>query len=87
MISLGPQCPERLLPRALCFRKSGEVLLLIRGSPDTLGKINIIKHDFVSLDIESKQLKNIGACRYQYYSFDSYEESLLLLDKTKAVSY
>ncbi|PQP99727.1 F-box/kelch-repeat protein [Prunus yedoensis var. nudiflora] len=32
LITLGPQGPERLLPRTLCFRKNGEVLLMLCGA-------------------------------------------------------
>ncbi|PQP99726.1 F-box protein CPR30 [Prunus yedoensis var. nudiflora] len=46
LITLGPEGPERLLPRALWFRKSGEVLVLLTDKS---------RQELVSLDLESKQ--------------------------------
>ncbi|CAL2254795.1 unnamed protein product [Prunus armeniaca] len=78
LITLGPQGPERLLPRALCFSKSGEVLLLLTKEG---------RRELVSLDLVSKQFKNLGISGYKYCTVDFYKESLLLLDKSDAESY
>ncbi|XP_048433623.1 F-box/kelch-repeat protein At3g23880-like [Pyrus x bretschneideri] len=87
LISLGPQDPEKLLPRALCFRKNGEVLvMLLDGGMYLNFGTAITKGVFVSLDLVSKQLKNLEVCG-PYCSVDSFEESHLLLDKTDAVSH
>ncbi|KAI5332826.1 hypothetical protein L3X38_022955 [Prunus dulcis] len=78
LITFGPQGPERLLPRALCFRKSGEVLVLLTDKS---------RQELVSLDLESKQFKNLGISGYQCCNVGFYKESLLLLDKSDAESY
>lgn len=64
----------------LCFRNNGEVLLmLIGGDLDCFGSIiKISKHELVSVDLVSKELKILAISRYQYCSVDSYEESLFL---------
>ncbi|KAM2015134.1 hypothetical protein FF2_044897 [Malus domestica] len=86
LINLGPQGPERLFPRALCFRRNGEVLVMLLKGGRQLGfETNISKHELVSLDLVSKQMESLEICG-PYCSVDSYEESLLLLDKTDAVS-
>ncbi|XP_050103391.1 uncharacterized protein LOC126583139 isoform X2 [Malus sylvestris] len=78
--------PERLFPRALCFRRNGEVLVMLLKGGRQLGfETNISKHELVSLDLVSKQMESLEICG-PYCSVDSYEESLLLLDKTDAVS-
>lgn len=79
LITLRPQGPQgSLFPDALCFRKSGEVLLVLSeyGQRPTLG----------SLDLVSQQLNKLGNFEYEYFSTDSYEESLVLLDMDNAVS-
>ncbi|XP_021820020.1 uncharacterized protein LOC110761765 [Prunus avium] len=97
LITLGPQGPERLLPRALCFRKSGEVLLMLCGAREdasyydyTFDNYHIkSKHELVSLDLVNKTVKDFGVPGegYQYCSVDSFKEVLVLLDQTDAVSY
>ncbi|XP_021833901.1 F-box/kelch-repeat protein At3g06240-like [Prunus avium] len=82
LITLGPQGPERFLPTGpICFRKSGEVLLLVTSGTDKSRK------ELASLDLVSKQLKKLGISGYQSSDGDFYKESLLLLDKTDAESY
>ncbi|XP_007207683.2 F-box/kelch-repeat protein At3g23880 [Prunus persica] len=79
LIRLGPQGPERRLPRALGFRKSGEVLLSLCGernhvdgrSPNELGSLDPASREYISTEITG----------YDYCVVDSYTESLLLLDK------
>ncbi|CAN6702162.1 unnamed protein product [Malus baccata var. baccata] len=67
--------------------KNGEVLvMLLDGGMYLNCGTAITKGVFVSLDLVSKQLKNLEVCG-PYCSVDSYEESLLLLDKTDAVSH
>ncbi|PQP97715.1 F-box/kelch-repeat protein [Prunus yedoensis var. nudiflora] len=97
LITLGPQGPERLLPRALCFRKSGEVLLMLCGAREAFSDYDYTfdndhiksKHELVSLDLVNKTVKNLGVPGegYQYCSVDSFKEVLVLLDQTDAVSY
>lgn len=77
LITLRPQ--GSLHPEALCFRKSGEVLLV-------LSEIFHQRQTLVSLDLVSQQLNKLGNCEYDYFSIDSYEESLVLLDMDNAVS-
>ncbi|BFG22411.1 hypothetical protein CerSpe_086850 [Prunus speciosa] len=82
LITLGPPGPERFLPTGpICFRKSGEVLLLVTSGTDKS------RMELVSLDLVSKQLKKLGISGYQSSDGDFYTESLLLLDKTDAESY
>ncbi|CAB4301429.1 unnamed protein product [Prunus armeniaca] len=97
LITLGPQGPERLLPRALCFRKSGEVLLMLCGAREEYSDHSYTfdnyyiksKHELVSLDLVNKTVKNLGVPGegYQYCSVHSFKEVLVLLDQTDAVSY
>ncbi|CAL2259621.1 unnamed protein product [Prunus armeniaca] len=102
LITLGPQGPERLLPRASCFRKNGEVLLILSGARVAFSTGSILSnqytfyghraksnHELVSLDLVSKTIKNLGISgeAYQYCNVDSYKESLVLSDQTDAVSY
>ncbi|PQQ19942.1 F-box/kelch-repeat protein [Prunus yedoensis var. nudiflora] len=102
LVTLGPQGPERLLPRASCFRKSGEVLLILSGAREAFSMGSILSnqytfyghraesnHELVSLDLVSKTIKNLGISGegYQYCNVDSYKESLVLSDQTGAVSY
>ncbi|KAI5332831.1 hypothetical protein L3X38_022960 [Prunus dulcis] len=58
--------------------KSGEVLLLLTKEG---------RQELVSLDLVSKQFKNLGISGYKYCTVYFYEESLLLLDKSDAESY
>ncbi|XP_008226227.2 PREDICTED: F-box/kelch-repeat protein At3g23880-like [Prunus mume] len=78
LITLNPQCPETIFLSALCFRKSGEVLLLLKEKE---------KQELVSLDLVSKQFKLLGISGYKYCTGHFYKESLLLLDKSDAESY
>ncbi|CAL2253500.1 unnamed protein product [Prunus armeniaca] len=78
LITLNPQCPETIFLSALCFRKSGEVLLLLKEKE---------KQELVSLDLVSKQFKLLGISGYKYCTGHFYRESLLLLDKSDAESY
>lgn len=78
LITLGPQGPERSLPRALGFRKCGEVLLLLSKESS---------HDLASLDLVNKEVRNLGISGFQFCSAHFYEECLILLDKTNAESY
>ncbi|CAL8126070.1 unnamed protein product [Prunus armeniaca] len=97
LITLGPQGPERLIPRALCFRKSGEVLLMLCGAREEYSDHSYTfdnyyiksKHELVSLDLVNKTVKNLGVPGegYQYCSVHSFKEVLVLLDQTDAVSY
>ncbi|TQD85015.1 hypothetical protein C1H46_029406 [Malus baccata] len=81
LITLSPPDPESRVPyKPLCFRKSGEVVLV---STDDYGNM----HELVSLDLVSKQFKNLGIRGYGYYHAEPYEESLALLDNVDAVSY
>nr|XP_011460743.1 PREDICTED: F-box/kelch-repeat protein At3g23880-like [Fragaria vesca subsp. vesca]XP_011460744.1 PREDICTED: F-box/kelch-repeat protein At3g23880-like [Fragaria vesca subsp. vesca] len=78
LVALSPQGPERSLPRAwaFCLKRSGEVILQLDGSPE-----------LVSLDVLSKQFKHLGISGGEICSVDSFEESLVLLDRNDAVSY
>ncbi|KAL6201960.1 hypothetical protein ACLB2K_025672 [Fragaria x ananassa] len=78
-ISLCRQGPEKCLPRPLCFRKSGEVILALRNNERE-------SESLVSLDTVSQQFNNLGSSEYRYCSIHSYEESLVLLDMDSAVS-
>ncbi|XP_016649789.1 PREDICTED: uncharacterized protein LOC103333053 [Prunus mume] len=74
LITLGPQGPERLPPRAFY----------------TFDNYHIkSKHELVSLDLVNKTVKNLGVPGegYQYCSVHSFKEVLVLLDQTDAVSY
>lgn len=76
MMILSPQGPKRSLHQALCFRKSGEVVLVLEDD-----------RELVSLDLVSKKFKSLGISGGQLCSVDSYEESLVLLDREDASSY
>ncbi|XP_024160182.1 F-box protein At4g22390 isoform X2 [Rosa chinensis] len=76
LVILSPQGPQRSLPNALCFRRNGEVVLVLEDSCE-----------LVSLELASKQFKALGISGGQVCSVDLYEESLVLLDKKDAVSY
>ncbi|XP_050370168.1 F-box/kelch-repeat protein At3g06240-like [Argentina anserina] len=76
LMILTPQGPKRSLPEALCFRRIGEVVLVLEDS-----------RELVSLDIGSKLFKNLGISGGQVCSVDFYEESLVLLERKDAVSY
>ncbi|PRQ31101.1 putative F-box domain-containing protein [Rosa chinensis] len=76
LMILTPQGPKRSLPEALCFRRNGEVMLVLEDD-----------RELVSLDIGNKQFKNLGISGGQVSSVDSYEESLVLLDRKDAISY
>nr|XP_011461617.1 PREDICTED: F-box/kelch-repeat protein At3g23880-like isoform X1 [Fragaria vesca subsp. vesca] len=82
LITLHPQGPQRSLPSALCFRKSGEIVMV----HDHRYGGEEVKNELVSLDLVSRQFKNLGSRRYQHYTIDPYEESLVLLDRNEAVS-
>ncbi|BFG22412.1 hypothetical protein CerSpe_086860 [Prunus speciosa] len=82
LMTLGRQGPARLLPRdPLCFRKSGELVLLLTHTDDKS------RNELVSLNLASKQVKNLGIDGYRCCDVGFYKESLLLLDKTDAESY
>ncbi|PRQ34984.1 putative F-box domain-containing protein [Rosa chinensis] len=83
LITLRPQGPVESLLRALCFRKSGEVVLEISHGRYRGEKARI---ELYSLDLASGQLKALGISRYHYYTMDTYEESIVLLDRNDAVS-
>nr|XP_004294844.2 PREDICTED: F-box protein CPR30-like isoform X2 [Fragaria vesca subsp. vesca] len=77
LMILTPQGPERSLSKPICFRRSGhEVVLQLEDD-----------HGLVSLDIVSKQFKSFGISAGLVCSVDSYEESLVLLDRENAISY
>nr|XP_028955229.1 F-box/kelch-repeat protein At3g06240-like [Malus domestica] len=84
LITLYPPGPEgQSLYQPLWFRKSGDVVLVLTESflkDDS-------RHELVCLDLVSKQYTNLGIHGYRYYYAESYVESLVLLDKTDAVSY
>ncbi|KAL6200620.1 hypothetical protein ACLB2K_030401 [Fragaria x ananassa] len=82
LITLHPEGPERSLPSALCFRKSGEIVMV----RDHYYGGEEVKNELVSLELVSRQFKNLGISRYQHYTIDPYEESLVLLDRNEAVS-
>jgi F-box interacting protein len=75
LMILSAQIPQRNLPKALCLRKIGEVLVLEDS------------HELVSLHLVSRKFKNLGVYGGQYCSVDTYEESLVLLDRNYGVSY
>nr|XP_011461525.1 PREDICTED: F-box/kelch-repeat protein At3g23880-like isoform X2 [Fragaria vesca subsp. vesca] len=74
VVVLGPQGPERSLPMAFCFKRSGEVILEL-------------SHELVSLDVVSKGFKRLGISGGHICYVDSFEESLVLLDRDDAASY
>nr|XP_011460750.1 PREDICTED: F-box protein CPR30-like isoform X2 [Fragaria vesca subsp. vesca] len=76
LMILTPQGPKRSLPEPLCFRRIGEVVLVLEDD-----------RELVSLDIGSKQFKSLGISGGQVCSVDFFEESLVLLDRKDAVSY
>lgn len=83
---LGPQ--GSLLPRVLCFRKSSEVVVYKQiDKASYSGYSSCPGYELFSIDLVSQQLKSLGICGYSYYSVNSYEESLVLLDMDNAVSY
>ncbi|XP_050139172.1 F-box protein CPR1-like [Malus sylvestris] len=84
LTTLSPSGPQRgVRYRPLCFRKCGDVVLApTYGYWDDTGR-----HELVCLDLMSKQFKNLGIHGHKYYYAESYVESLVLLDKTNAVSY
>ncbi|KAL6202140.1 hypothetical protein ACLB2K_025851 [Fragaria x ananassa] len=74
VVVLGPQGPERSLLMAFCFKRSGEVILEL-------------SHELVSLDVVSKGFKRLGISGGHICYVDSFEESLVLLDRDDAASY
>ena len=74
VVVLGPQGPERGLPMAFCFKRSSEVILEL-------------SHELVSLDVVSKGFKRLGISGGHICYVDSFEESLVLLDRDDAASY
>ncbi|KAL6195226.1 hypothetical protein ACLB2K_030846 [Fragaria x ananassa] len=87
LITLRPQGPSQSLPKALCFRKSGDVVLVIYHGPQQHYRRKEKRIELVSLDLGSGELKNLGISKYHYYTMDPYEESIVLLDRNDAVSY
>ncbi|PRQ31098.1 putative F-box domain-containing protein [Rosa chinensis] len=75
LMILSAEVPQRNLPKAMCFRKIGEVLVLEDS------------YELVSLDIMSRKVKILGVYGGQYFSVDSCEESLVLLDRKYGVSW
>ncbi|KAL6205820.1 hypothetical protein ACLB2K_023072 [Fragaria x ananassa] len=75
MMVLSAEVSQRNLPKALCFRKIGELLVLEDS------------YELVSLDLVSRKFKRLGVYGGQYCSVDSYEEILVLLDSNYDVSY
>ncbi|CAN6696572.1 unnamed protein product [Malus baccata var. baccata] len=86
LTTLIPPGPERYsLNRPLCFRKSGDVVLVaFDGCED---EEDHDRHGLVCLDLVGKQFTNLGIDGYKYHYAKSYVESLVLLDNTDAVSY
>ncbi|XP_050140279.1 F-box protein CPR1-like isoform X3 [Malus sylvestris] len=83
LISPGPE--RYSLNRPLCFRKSGDVVLVVfDGCED---EEDHDRHGLVCLDLVGKQFTNLGIDGYKYHYAKSYVESLVLLDNTDAVSY
>ncbi|XP_050371076.1 F-box protein CPR1-like [Argentina anserina] len=76
LFTLHPQGPEERLLRALCFRKSGEVILQVYNSYKEL----------YSLDLASGQFKTLGNSIYKCNTMHPYEESIVLLDRNDAIS-
>ncbi|KAL6545733.1 hypothetical protein OROGR_009607 [Orobanche gracilis] len=76
LIILTPQGPNRSSYQALCFRKSGEVVLLVQDSSEVF-----------ALDLVNKQFKCLGVSRGWCFKAYSYVESLVLLDGLDTVSY
>ncbi|XP_004294845.1 PREDICTED: F-box protein CPR30-like [Fragaria vesca subsp. vesca] len=76
LLVLSLQGPERSPAEALCFKRSGEVIL-----------VRLDSLELVSLDLVSKQFKALGISGGQFCSVHCYEESLVLLDTKDAVSY
>ncbi|XP_050370887.1 F-box/kelch-repeat protein At3g23880-like [Argentina anserina] len=85
LTTLRPPGPEGNLHKALCFRKSGEVVMICNFGWDYYGSRDA-ESELVSLDLVSGHFKNLGICRYKHYTMDPYEESLVLLDRSEAVS-
>ncbi|TQD96688.1 hypothetical protein C1H46_017690 [Malus baccata] len=67
------------------FRKSGDLVLAAIFC--CLDDVDDDRYELVCLDLVSKQCTNLGILGYLYYYAESYVESLVLLDKTDAVSY
>ncbi|CAN6696571.1 unnamed protein product [Malus baccata var. baccata] len=86
LATLCPPGPQRGVPyRPLCFRKSGDLVLVVIFC--CLDDVDDDRYELVCLDLVSKQCTNLGIRGYLYYYAESYVESLVLLDKTDAVSY
>ncbi|CAN6696578.1 unnamed protein product [Malus baccata var. baccata] len=77
----GPQRGVKYL--SSCSRKSGEVVLEpIDGYWD-----DDTWYELACVDLVSKRFKSLGIHGYGHFYVESYVESLVLLDKTDAVSY
>ncbi|TQD96689.1 hypothetical protein C1H46_017691 [Malus baccata] len=77
----GPQRGVWYLPS--CSRKSGDVVL----EPMDGYWYADEGYELVCVDLVSKQFKSLGILGYGHFYVESYVESLVLLDKTDAVSY
>ncbi|XP_004287379.1 PREDICTED: F-box protein At4g22390-like [Fragaria vesca subsp. vesca] len=75
LMVFGPHDRWINVPRVLCFRRSGEVMLLLKDGHT------------VSLDIVSEEFKHLGMYGGDLSSVHSYEESLVLLERKDVVSY
>lgn len=80
---------QSLLPKALCFRKTGEVVLELVDEDvcHYFWLFTCPGHGLYSIDPVSTEFKYLGISGYKYYTIESYEESLVLLDMDNAVSY
>ncbi|KAM5583149.1 F-box protein CPR1-like [Rosa sericea] len=77
-----------LLPKALCFRKSSEVVVSKRSDIFSCSRHSSCPgYELFSIDLGSQQFRSLGICGYSYYTVNSYEESLVLLDMDNAVCY
>ncbi|PRQ33751.1 putative F-box domain-containing protein [Rosa chinensis] len=77
-----------LLPEALCFRKSSEVVVSKQSDTFSCSRHCYCPgYELFSIDLGSQQFKSLGICGYSYYTVNSYEESLVLLDMDNAVCY
>jgi F-box interacting protein len=77
VLTIAYQGQEMGIPRAIGFRRNGELVLALDG-----GKLT-------SQDLESQEMKDLRITSYKYTFVDSYVESLVLLDKAAngAVTY
>ncbi|XP_050139170.1 F-box protein CPR1-like [Malus sylvestris] len=78
-------------PRSLDFACEVQFISQDNGTKEfhnlVLNATVYFRCELVCPDLVSKQFKNLGIHGYEYYYAESYVESLVLLDKTDAVSY